>query len=156
MNAPIPLRPQLGLRSALRLFITLTCGVTLACTATAQTPLEDLVPPTQPAKPKRPYFNDKKVPDAMDLIAIQELLQKSVVKARAATVGIRKGSSSGSGVIISEDGLILTAAHVSSGVNKELTVIMEDGKKYKAISLGLNTDNDAAMIRITDKGTFPS
>lgn len=142
---------SLGLRSTLRLFISLSCGVTLACTATAQ----PTVNATANAKPERPYFNDKKVPDASDLIAIQELLQKSKDKARAATVGIKKGSSSGSGVIISKDGLILTAAHVSAGVNQELTVIMEDGKKYKARSLGLNSDNDAAMIQIIEKGTFP-
>lgn len=140
-----------ALRSALRIVIALSCGVTFACTAAAQNP-----PVQAPEKaPDRPYFNDKKVPNAQDLNVIQELLQKSVVKARAATVCIQLAQNSGSGVIISEDGLILTAAHVSAGVNKKLTVIMEDGKKYKARSLGLNSDNDAAMIQITEKGKFP-
>jgi serine protease Do len=131
------------------------CGVILACTATAQQ--EDAKPViTEEIEAKRPYFNDKKVPDAKDLIAIQELLKKNVAKARAATVCIQLDQGgSGSGVIISEDGLILTAAHVSTGVNKELTVIMEDGKKLKARSLGLNSDNDAAMIQIIDKGKYP-
>jgi len=141
----------LGLRSTLRLFIALSSGVTLACTATAQQTADA----PAPAKPERPYFNDKKVPDANDLTAIQELLQKSKGKARAATVCILLGQGSGSGVIVSEDGLILTAAHVSAGVNKEVTIIMEDGKKLKARTLGLHSSTDAAMIQITEKGSYP-
>lgn len=139
------------LRNIYRLIISLTCLVALPCTAVAeQDGPEDII-----AETKRPYFNDKKVPDAKDLIAIQELLQKNLIKARAATVCIQLEKGSGSGVIVSEDGLILTAAHVSTGTNKELTIIMEDGKELKARSLGLNAENDAAMIQITEKGTYP-
>jgi serine protease Do len=36
-----------------------------------------------------------------------------------------------------------------------LTVIMEDGKKLKAESLGLVADTDAAMVKILEKGPFP-
>ncbi len=104
---------------------------------------------------KRPYFNDKKIPDANDLKAIQKLLQKNLKNARAATVCIQLSQGSGSGVIVSEDGLVLSAAHVTTGVNKELTVIMEDGKKLKARSLGLNAEFDAAMLQITEKGKYP-
>ena len=134
-----------------RLFASLICGAILACNAIAQQPAETIAA----TAPERPYFNDKKVPDANDLVAIQELLQKNVAKARAATVCIQLGKGSGSGVIVSEDGLILTAAHVSAGVGKELTVVMEDGKKLKARSLGLHSETDAAMIQITEKGIYP-
>ena len=107
------------------------------------------------ASAERPYFNDKKVPDAEDLMAIQKMLQKNLAQARAATVCIQLGGGSGTGVIVSEDGLVLTAAHVSSGVGKELTLVMEDGTKHKAISLGLHSETDAAMVQITDKGKYP-
>lgn len=104
----------------------------------------------------RLYVNDKKAPeDRKDLEAIQSALIKALPKARAATVCIEIGEGSGSGVIISPDGLILTAAHVSSGVKKKVTVILEDGTKLKAETLGLVSDTDAAMIRITEKGTWP-
>ncbi|MGJ8655845.1 MAG: S1C family serine protease [Akkermansiaceae bacterium] len=152
---PSTTKSPLGLRSSLRLFIALTSGVTLACTATAQKPVENIIQTSQHTPPDRPYFNDKKAPDAEDLATIQALLQKSTDKVRPATVCIQLAQGSGSGVIVSEDGLVLTAAHVSAGVNQELTVIMEDGKKYKARSLGLNSTNDAAMIQITEKGKFP-
>lgn len=104
----------------------------------------------------RLYVNDKKAPeDRKDLEAIQSALAKALPKARAATVCIEVGEGSGSGVIVSPDGLILTAAHVSGGVKKKVTVIMEDGTKHKAETLGLVSDTDAAMIQITDKGTYP-
>jgi serine protease Do len=104
----------------------------------------------------RLYVNDKKAPDSLkDLEAIQQSLQESLPKARAATVCIEIKGGSGSGVIISPDGLILTAAHVASGVKKKVTVIMEDGTKHEAETLGLVADKDAAMVKITDEGTYP-
>jgi serine protease Do len=104
----------------------------------------------------RPYVNDKKAPEnRKDLEAIQTALTSVLAKARAATVCIDLGQGSGSGVIVAADGLILTAAHVATGVGKDLTVILEDGRKFKAISLGVVADCDAAMVRITEKGEFP-
>jgi serine protease Do len=108
------------------------------------------------AEPGRPYVNDKKVPDSRhDLEVIQKHLGDSLAASRKATVCIDLGEGSGSGVIVSPEGLILTAAHVTGGVGKEFTVIFEDGRKVKAESLGLISDTDAAMAKITDKGTWP-
>jgi serine protease Do len=105
---------------------------------------------------ERPYINDKKAPEnRKDLDAIQSALAKALPNARAATVCIEMGEGSGTGVIVSADGLILTAAHVSSGVNKKATVVLEDGTKLKAETLGLVADTDAAMMRIVEKGTWP-
>lgn len=104
----------------------------------------------------RPYFNDKKAPEGRkDLEAIQNSLEAALPKARAATVCIELKDGSGSGVIVSADGLILTAAHVAAGVKKKVTVVLEDGTKLKAETLGLVSDKDAAMIRITEPGTYP-
>lgn len=104
----------------------------------------------------RLFVNDQKAPEnRRDLEALQAALVKALPPARAATVCIEIGEGSGSGVIVSADGLILTAAHVSGGVKKKVTVILEDGTKLKAETLGLVAGTDAAMIRITDKGTYP-
>jgi serine protease Do len=105
---------------------------------------------------ERHYFNDKKAPEnRKDLDAIQSALATALPKARAATVCIDLGEGSGSGVIVSAEGLVLTAAHVSGGVKKNLTVVLEDGTRLKAKSLGLVSDTDAAMVQITDPGPFP-
>lgn len=101
-------------------------------------------------------LNSKKAPETgEDLLMIQEALQKALPVAQAATVSLEIGEGSGSGVIISPDGLVMTAAHVSTGVGKKITVVMPDGKKLKAKSLGLRADTDAAMVQITDEGPFP-
>ncbi|MFP6866253.1 MAG: trypsin-like peptidase domain-containing protein [Roseibacillus sp.] len=104
---------------------------------------------------ERPYFNRKAVPENIrDLLKIQEALQSSLPRTRKATVGIDMGGGAGSGVIVSEDGIVLTAAHVSGGVGKELSIILEDGTKYQATSLGLVANTDAAMMKINEEGTY--
>ncbi len=108
------------------------------------------------AQDGRLYVNDKKAPDSRkDLEAIQKSLITVLPKARAATVCIEISEGSGSGVIVTADGLILTAAHVATGVRKKVTVILEDGTKLKAETLGVVADTDAAMIQITEKGNYP-
>jgi len=105
---------------------------------------------------ERPYFNQKQVPENIrDLKRIEEALQKNLPRSRSATVSIDLGGGSGSGVIVSEKGLVLTAAHVSAGVGKKMTIIMEDGTKYKATSLGLVAETDAAMVKIEEEGSYP-
>lgn len=100
----------------------------------------------------RPYFNEKSAPENLkDLLEIQEVLRDSLPRARKATVCIDMGGGSGSGVIVSKEGLILTAAHVSGGVGKKLKVILEDGTEYKAVSLGLVARTDAAMMKIDEE-----
>lgn len=100
---------------------------------------------------ERFHFNDLKTPKSrQDLEAIQSALIQALPQARRATVCLEIGEGSGSGVIISPDGLILTAAHVATGSHKKLKVILEDGTKLNGITLGLNSETDAAMVRITD------
>lgn len=103
----------------------------------------------------RLYVDDKKAPDSRkDLEVIQSALENALPKARAATVCIELKDGSGSGVIVSPEGLVLTAAHVATGVKKKVTVVLEDGTRLKAETLGLVADKDAAMLQITEKGTY--
>ena len=100
--------------------------------------------------------NEQKVPKSLeDLEAIRELVQKQLERARAATVCVDLGDGSGTGVIISPEGLALTAAHVSTGVRKKLKVQLEDGSEYEARTLGLDSMTDAAMIQVLGEGPFP-
>ena len=101
-------------------------------------------------------FNKKDVPKTKaDLLDIQNALVGHLEPAREATVSIRLEEGFGSGVIVSADGLILSAAHVTGGVNKELTVILNNGTELKAVSMGLQSETDAAMLRITEEGQYP-
>ena len=53
----------------------------------------------------------------------------------------------GSGIIISEDGHVLTNHHVIKGA-KELFVIMSDGEKVKAELIGSDEQSDIAVLKI--------
>lgn len=57
-------------------------------------------------------------------------------------------SSLGSGVIVSEDGYIVTNAHVIERAH-EIVVALADGRKSKATVVGSDTDSDLAVIKIT-------
>ena len=73
-----------------------------------------------------------------------------------ATVALlsEKTQSSGSGVITTADGLILTAAHVVQGAD-EMTVVFPDGEQVPGKVLGANYSKDIAMVQIIGKGPWP-
>lgn len=53
----------------------------------------------------------------------------------------------GSGFIISDDGLVLTNAHVVNGADK-VTVVLKDGRSFEGTVLGEDSLTDVAVIRI--------
>jgi Do/DeqQ family serine protease len=63
-------------------------------------------------------------------------------------------SASGSGVIISNDGFIITNNHVVEGVEK-LTVTLNNNKEYEATIVGRDPSTDIAVIKI-DEGNLPA
>jgi serine protease Do len=112
-------------------------------------------PPT-PGYLKRLAVFDKKAPTGLaDLKVIQEEVKQILKKAIPATVGLRIGGSAGSGVIISEDGVILTAGHVSGRPGQVCDVFLSDGRVVKGKTLGRNNRIDSGMIKITTKGSYP-
>lgn len=101
--------------------------------------------------------------DVDELKALQDRVKTVVDKCTPSTVGITIGFGAGSGVIVSEDGLVLTAAHVITGedlsgksapyeAGKSCSIVLPDGKRVKAKTLGVNSDNDVGMVQITEKG----
>lgn len=91
--------------------------------------------------------------DLVKLEAKVENVSRKVMPATVALISERTGSS-GSGVIVTEDGLILTAAHVVQGADV-LVVVFPDGKQVQGKVLGANYSKDIAMLRITDAGKWP-
>jgi putative serine protease PepD len=69
------------------------------------------------------------------------------------SIGIEtaRGEGEGSGVIISEDGLILTNNHVAAeGEGGTLTVLFHDGTRADAEIVGLDPQSDLAVIQAQD------
>jgi len=107
------------------------------------------------ADPLPPAWEKQAVESVDDLVAIQTQLKAALPAAKASTVGVRAGRGSGSGVIVSEDGYVLTAAHVSGQPGRDVTIVMPDGSRLKGVSLGTAPMADAGMIKITEPGKYP-
>ena len=61
-----------------------------------------------------------------------------------------KRQGSGSGVIISNDGYIVTNNHVVEGAD-EITVILTDNREFSAKIIGLDASTDLALIKVSGK-----
>ncbi len=65
-------------------------------------------------------------------------------------------TSGGSGVIVNEDGLIITNKHVVSNAEEEYHVILNNGEKYKAEVLSFDPLEDLALIKIEAENLKPA
>jgi serine protease Do len=75
-------------------------------------------------------------------------------KCVACTVGLvavmDRGIASGSGVLVSADGLILTAGHVIEKPGTKLTVRFTDGRVVQGVAVGLDHATDTGLAKIID------
>ena len=82
-----------------------------------------------------------------------------IAKARPSVVAISTvsgwSSGTGSGVIMTEDGTILTNAHVVNGA-QSITVRVMDGGEYEATLIGLDEKTDLAVIKIDADNLTPA
>lgn len=97
-------------------------------------------------------FADKDVDFLKNLNNQVKNVNKKVTPATIAIIS--PVGSTGSGVIVSSDGLILTAAHVIQGAD-DVTIVFPDGQMKPATVLGANYTRDAAMVKLKDKGPWP-
>jgi len=87
--------------------------------------------------------------DLASLVKLEAKVKAVSEKVLPSTVALMSSvsGSSGSGVVVSEEGLVLTAAHVVQGA-EEMQVIFPDGKQVKGKVLGANYSNDIAMVQL--------
>ncbi|MEQ8849685.1 trypsin-like peptidase domain-containing protein [Botrimarina sp.] len=90
-------------------------------------------------------------PDSVDdLRLLQDQVRRVVELARPITVSVELGGSVGSGVLISPEGLVLTAGHVCGEPNQKVWVRFPDNVRVRGVSLGVNHEVDSGLVRITD------
>jgi len=63
--------------------------------------------------------------------------------------------ASGSGVVISSDGLVLTAGHVADEAGRTVRFTFPGGKSARGRTLGAELEADTGLMRITDAGPWP-
>ncbi|WP_291781056.1 trypsin-like peptidase domain-containing protein [Cecembia sp.] len=123
------------------------------------------------------YLNAEKftVPDGINFVAAAEMVTPAVVHVKS-TVTVsqgqrgadpfeeffgfrmpdrggapREGRSSGSGVIISEDGYIVTNNHVIENATR-IDISLEDNSRYSARVIGTDPTTDLALLKIEAEG----
>jgi len=86
-----------------------------------------------------------------ELLKIQTSIDAVVPRLLPAVVAIEGGS----GVIVSSQGHILTASHVTKKAGRVISVQLADGRSVQATTLGTNVNSDTAAIKLIGNGPWP-
>lgn len=88
--------------------------------------------------------------NAAELKAMQNRVQQVAERVIPCTVNVRLGPAQGSGVIVSKDGFVMTAAHVNGKPGRNVVITFADGTTAKGKTLGIDPRIDAGLMKITD------
>ena len=95
--------------------------------------------------------------DSTEVVSIAELATKTIVQVQVGTLsedGEFFSAGGGSGVVISNEGLIMTNHHVIDN-STEVRVIFEDGRLYEATIIGSDKLTDIGLIKINASNLIP-
>lgn len=127
---------------------------TLDSRAIAQQPSND--DPFGEDDPFNESFNKTSPPNApvalKSLADFQSKTQKIIADSAPAVVAI---DETGSGVVVSSNGIVLTASHVTRVAHRKVSVAFADGRVVQGITLGSNIASDTGAIQLLSPGPFP-
>ena len=83
-----------------------------------------------------------------DLRAIEDHIAELFPRVQPVTVGVQVGPAFGSGVVVSDRGLVMTAGHVSGKPGQKAKIIFANGREYSGRTLGQNRNVDTGLIQI--------
>lgn len=122
------------------------------------TPLPTAAISSQPTPASAPAATAEMMLQLPNIADTVERVRPAVVSILAQVVtlgrfGRQGGSSSGTGVIITDDGLVLTNNHVIEGAQK-ITVTLDEGIQLEAEVVGVDRLADLAVLRLP-QGEYP-
>jgi putative serine protease PepD len=85
--------------------------------------------------------------EKLDVAAVLDAVEQGVVAIH--TSGSSQGPAAGSGMIIDDEGLVLTNAHVVNGASS-IEVTLADGRDIAADLVGASSSDDVALVRLRD------
>jgi putative serine protease PepD len=127
-------------------FVAFLVGAVLVGAAFAAYALGDRGDETAAARDTTTTTNALGATGPLDIRKVLAIIQPSVVSIQTGSPDSVFGGA-GSGVVISEDGLILTNAHVIEGAGSDITVRFYDGVAVPATVVGKSTDDDIALVQ---------
>ena len=103
-------------------------------------------------KAKFPADLPYRAPESIEeLKQLETRVQQVLAKVESATVAL----SNGSGVVVSKDGYILTAAHVNREAGRRVRITFSDGRRVWGETLGNNHGSDYGLVKISAEGDWP-
>lgn len=145
----------LGLVSLLSLGLGLSCQFTGLAIAQQASPAPEQVNSGAVADDDAFLLSGKAPADVEQLKVLEQRSGELMTDLLPAIVNVQVGAAQGSGVVVSRDGYVLTAAHVIGRQNLNARIKFPDGREVNAKTLGLNRGVDSGMLKITDPGTYP-
>ena len=88
-------------------------------------------------------------------LSLQEIYTRNIPSVVSISCQSSRGGSSGTGVVLSSDGYIVTNAHVVDNSNT-VTVLLTDDRAYSAQLVGCDTVSDLAVLRIDCTELIPA
>jgi serine protease Do len=117
-------------------------------------PAEPQPAPVHPADLPAAFF--KSVPASIaDLKAMQRHVEALVARVSPAVVAVEVGNGSGSGIVVTADGLVLTAGHVCGAPGRSVQFTFPNGNRAHGKTLGRDYESDTGLMQITDPGPWP-
>ncbi len=102
------------------------------------------------------FLNEGTAPTSIEQLRLmEEQVLKIAEMVKPATVNIAVGESQGTGVVISRDGYILTAAHVINRPGLNARITFPDGQVAFATTLGTHPGIDSGMLKLNKPGKWP-
>ena len=90
-----------------------------------------------------------------DSLPLQEIYEENIPSVVSIATQTRSGSASGTGVVLTADGYIVTNAHVVENA-VSATVLLTDGRELEAQLVGADTISDLAVLRVEASDLDPA
>ena len=145
--------------------VTITALLILAsaCSDSAETPSEPQpLQPIAPAPDTPTHVPDGALPPNVNIQFVggedlsddrKSSLADIIERIQASVVQVDAGGGSGSGFVISADGLVVTNEHVV-GNARRVGIWLTNGRRYDADVLERNASSDLALVQIDSNGNF--
>ena len=88
-------------------------------------------------------------------LSYQEIYEKAIPSVVSITCQLSGGVSTGTGVVVSENGYIVTNAHVVEGA-QGISVLLTDNRRLSARLVGADTVSDLAVLYVEAEGLIPA
>ena len=88
-------------------------------------------------------------------LSLQDIYEKSIGSVVSIACTGHNSSSTGTGVVLTKSGYLITNAHVVEGA-QEITAILSDERQFPAVLVGADAISDLAVLHIEAEGLIPA